>query len=59
MHNQESVLENETQEILWDFKIQTDHQIQARISNLVLITKKERTCHLEDFAVPADCKVKR
>ena len=25
MHNKESILENETQNILWDFEIQTDH----------------------------------
>ena len=30
MHNPESVLENETHKILWDFEIQTDYQISAR-----------------------------
>ena len=28
MHNQESVLENETQKNLWDFDIQMDHLIR-------------------------------
>ena len=27
MHKPESALENDTHKILWDFKIQTDHQI--------------------------------
>ena len=30
MHNSESVLENETHELIWDFEIQTDHLISAR-----------------------------
>ena len=29
MHKSESVLENETYKILWDFEIQTDQQILA------------------------------
>ena len=29
MHNQESVLENETYIVPWDFEIQTDHLISA------------------------------
>ena len=58
MHKPESVLENETHKILWDFKIQTDHLIPARRPDLVVINKKERTCHLIDFAVPADHRVK-
>ena len=37
MHKQESVLGNEMQNILWDFKIQTDHQILPRRPDLVLI----------------------
>ena len=30
MHNLESVLENETHKLVWDFEIQTDHLISAR-----------------------------
>ena len=37
MHKPESVLENETHKILWDFEIQTDHLIPARRPDLVLI----------------------
>ena len=44
-------------EILWDFMIQTDHSIQARRPNQVLINKKKETCHLVDFDVPADNRV--
>ena len=37
MHKPESILENETYEILWDFKIQTDHLISTRRPDLVII----------------------
>ena len=59
MHKPESVLENETHTILWDFEIKTDHLIPARRPDLVLINKKERTCQLVDFAVPEDYRVKQ
>ena len=36
MHKPESVLENETLKILWDFEKQTDHLIQTRRPNRVL-----------------------
>ena len=32
MHKLETVLENETHKILWDFEIQTDYQILANDS---------------------------
>ena len=42
MHKPESILENEMHEIPWDFEIQTDHPIQTRRPDLVLINKKEK-----------------
>ena len=58
MHNLESDFENETYKILWDFEMQMGHLVQARKPNVVLIKKKKRTCHLVDFAVPEDHKLK-
>ena len=52
MHNPATFLENETDKLLWDFKIQTDHLISARRPDLI------RTCRIVNFAVPADYKVK-
>ena len=49
MHNPESVQENDTHKILWDFEIQSDHLIRPIDIN------KEK---LVDFAKPADDKVK-
>ena len=56
-HEPESVLENEDYKILWDFSIQTDHVIEARKSDLVLVDKKERICNIIDFAVPEDSRI--
>ena len=51
MHNPESVLEDETHKLLWDFDIQTDHLNSARRPDQV----KKRVV---DFDVPVNHKVK-
>ena len=56
-HEPESVLENEDYKILWDFSIQTDHVIEARRPDLVVVHKKERSCKIIDFAVPGDSRI--
>ena len=59
MHNQASVLENNTHKLLWDLNKQTDHLISARKPDLIIINKKkERICKIVDFAVPADHRIK-
>ena len=58
MHNPESILENEINKLLWDFEIETDHQISARQPDLIIINKNKRTCRIVDFAVPSDHRVK-
>ena len=42
MHKPESILENKTHKILWDFEIQTDHAIPARRLDQVLINKGKK-----------------
>ena len=54
MHNLESVLENETHRLPWDFEIKTDLPISARRPNLEIVNKKKRAYRIVDFAVPAD-----
>ena len=55
MHNPESVQENETHKLLWDFEIQTDHLISARRPDQVIVNKKKkRTSRIVDFVIPAD-----
>ena len=43
---------------MWDFSIQTDHVIEARRPDLVVVDKKERICKITDFAVPGDSRIK-
>ena len=54
MHNPESLQENETHKLLWDFQLKTDHLLSARRSVLIIIKKKKR----ENFAFLADHRVK-
>ena len=42
IHNSESVLENETFKLCWDFEIQTSHLISARRPDFIIINNKER-----------------
>ena len=39
MHNPESVLENETHKLPWDFEIQMDHLISVRQPDIVIYAK--------------------
>ena len=56
-HEPESVLENEDYKILWDFSIQTDHVIEVRRPDVVLVDKKERSLKIIDFTVPGDSRI--
>ena len=59
MHNPAPVLENDTDKLLWDFDIQTDHLISARRPDLIIIKKKKvRICKIIDFDVPVDHRIK-
>ena len=49
MYNPVSVLENETQKVLRDFEIQTDHLISARRPNLVKVNKKENQLNSDPY----------
>ena len=42
---------------MWDFNIQTDHVIEARRQDLVVVYKKERSCKIIKFAVPGDSRI--
>ena len=57
LHEPDSVLENEDYKILWDLSIQTNHVIEARRPDLVVVDKKERSCKITDFAVPGDSRI--
>ena len=57
MHNPNSIVEDGTYKILWDFNIKTDHLISARRPDLIIIGKKI-SCKIADSLVPAENKVK-
>ena len=42
MHNPESVLENETHELLKNFEIQTDHLISVRRPDLMTVNNNNK-----------------
>ena len=42
---------------MWDFNIQSDHAIQHRRPDIVVLYKTERKCHLIDIAVPGDKRI--
>ena len=56
-HVPEGVLENNDFKILWDFTIQTDHVIQARRPDIVVLDKKAGTCQIIDVAISGDKRV--
>ena len=53
----EKVEETDHVKILWDFNIQTDHVIEHRRLDVVVLDKHEKMCHLIDIAVPGDSRV--
>ena len=56
-HKPAGAVENDRVKILWDFNIQTDHVIQHRRPDIVVLYKNERKCHLIDIAVPGDKRI--
>ena len=58
MHVPGSVLENEDYKMLWDFSVRTDHEIEARKPDLLIIDKSENNCKIIDVAIPEDGRVR-
>ena len=56
-HVPEKVKETDHVKILWDFNIHTDHVIEHRRPDVVVLDKHEKMCHLIDKAVPGDSRV--
>ena len=58
-HQPRPVEENETTKILWNFAIQTDHQINHNRPDIVLIDKTTKDALLIDVAIPSDYNISR
>ena len=55
--NQHLPLKMKKASCYWDFEVQTDHHIEARRPDLIIVDKEKNTCQVVDFAIPADFRV--
>ena len=56
-HKPEKVLESREVKILWGFSVQTDHEIEARKSDIIVIDKTSRECHFIELTCPLDWSI--
>ena len=56
-HEPEKVVENDSWKILWYFTIQTDHVIEARRPDMVIIDKTKNECKIIYFTCPFDGRI--
>ena len=56
-HEPEVVMENEKCKILWDFTVQTDHEIYGRRPDVIVVQKDINLCQIIDSACPCDGRV--
>ena len=56
-HQPETVIENESCKILWDFTAQTDHFITSLRAGKIFIHKEHNKCQIIDFPIPYDTRV--
>ena len=52
-----AVLQNDIAKLLWDFPIQTDHEIQHNKPDIILHEKAKNTAYIIDIAVPSDYNI--
>ena len=45
-HTSESVLENDSAKILWDFSIQTDHKLEHNKPDIITVDKQAKEGHI-------------
>ena len=55
--NPEKALESREVKILWDFSVQTDHEIEARKPDIIVIDKTSRECHFIEITCPLDWSI--
>ena len=56
-HTPEKVVENDKAKLLWDYDVRTDHRIQARKPDLIVVNKENQKVQLIDVAIPWDTRV--
>ena len=58
-HEPEKVVEKDSLKILWDVTIQTDHVIEVRRPDTVLIDEASNECKIISFACPSDSRIEK
>ena len=53
----EAVMVNDEYRILWDFSVETDHNIEARRPDMIVGDRKNSFCKIIDFAIPYGSRV--
>ena len=56
-YNPLDVIENNKVKVLWDFPIQTDHEVRHHKPDIVVVHKETRTATIIDIAVPNDTNI--
>ena len=56
-HKPEVVMETDKCMILWDFTVQTDHEIYRRKPDVIAVQKDKNHCQIIDFPCPYDGRV--
>ena len=56
-YNPEKVLNSREVKILWDFSVQTDHEIEARKPDIIVIDNTSRECHFIEITCPLDWSI--
>ena len=56
-HQPRCVEENDNAKILWDFLIQTDHDVRDNRPDIVVVEKTTQKVSLIDIAVPNDTNI--
>ena len=51
-HKPKIVMENDKSRILWNFTVQTDHEIYGRRPDVTVVQKDKNLCQIIDFACP-------
>ena len=46
-HAPEGVMENDQVKVLWDFRVETDHDLEHERPDIVVLEKEERTCRCQ------------
>jgi hypothetical protein len=58
-HTPKPVCEHEDVTVLWNHEVHTDREVTANRPDIIIKTKKEKTCILIDVAIRADRNVKQ